>query len=470
MPYGSSFPVRDEGIVQQRWNGALVAQNSTVGNYPKHGSVTYSRSGDNATTVRSPPAELLQDRVRMEWEWVAVPKGKRLAFKIWSKRLNKFVWARRHIAVKRLVKKFPPKKPKPKKGFDLPPNRLSYVGSTVAYFGDSQNVTVSNGSDTLTLSGPLWASFQPFGSNTTLEGTPASFLGRNVSDYFDSYVAEADANCIPRLYEKVKSQSVNLAQALVEYRQTAKLFKEVVIRLVKFWLQLKSGNLTKAIGGLFPGSGKQLANDHLAIQYGVRPLLGDLEGIAKILTGARDVVFDIKVRKRINIPRTRIHYSDRPYGITWAKCEVHSSGYVEVKYKYRFKLSSPGMALQRTLTELGFGNLNSLAWESIPFSFVVDWFLPIGSYLNNADAFDNLVVVHATKTVFRKETIEFRRTFGGSDSGYTTSQGQSGFVNDRVTVDRSLTGVPSLAFPDFKDPVSKLHIANAIALLTQLRK
>jgi hypothetical protein len=434
-----------------------------------HGSVTYSRSGDNATTVRCPPAGLQQNGPFWEYEWVAVPKGKRLATKIWSKRLNKFVWARKHIVVRKLVKKYPPKKPKPLKGLDIPPNRLSYVGSTVAYFGDNQNVLVSNGSDTLTISGPLWASFAPFGGSP-LEGNVASYLGRFVSDHYDGIVAQADAAAIPRLYEKVKGQSVNLAQALVEYRQTAKLFKEVVTRLFKFWLQLKKGNLAQAVNVLLPGSGKQLANDHLAIQYGVRPLLSDLEGIAKVLSGARDVVFDIKVRKKISIPRHRVHYSNRPYGVTWVKCEVHSSGYVEVKYKYRFKLSSPGMALERALTDLGFGNLNALAWETIPFSFVVDWFLPIGSYLNTSDAFDNLTVVHATKTVFRKETIEFRRTFGGNDSGFTTTTQETGFVNDRVQVDRSLTGVPSLAFPDFKDPISKLHIANAIALLTQLRK
>jgi hypothetical protein len=129
------------------------------------------------------------------------------------------------------------------------------------------------------------------------------------------------------------------------------------------------------------------------------------------------------------------------------------------------------MAVQREFTRLGFGNLNSLAWESIPFSFVADWFIPIGNYLNNADAFDNLEVVHATKTVFQKEYIEFRRTFGGAPvSGYQTSSSTTGFVSELVKVDRTLTGIPELRFPEIKDPVSKLHIANAIALISQLKR
>lgn len=472
MPYGSSYVYKEDGNILQLWNGVSQNPFTVAGNYPAHAKTNYIRSGTNApkgavhgNVVRQPTSS------SYEWRYVSVPMGKRLAYKVYSKRLGRYVWARRPILIRRLVKVKLPKRKKIK-GLDLPPNALSYSGSTVSYFSDISAVTCSNGSSLLLMTGSLWAPFLPFGSSFVPGANADNYLYPGISSRFSAFVSEADSNCIPRLYEKVKQQDVNLAQALNERRQTVQLLVDLSKRLLAFWTNLKKFNLRAAISQLLPGSGRQLANDWLAIQYGIKPLLSDLEGITKSLTKKpSDVIFDIKVRKKIEVPRELLWSSSGPSGIIRVADEVTSFGYVEVVYKYRFKISSPGMAVERELTRLGFSNLNSLAWESIPFSFVFDWFLPIGNYLNNSDAFDNLTVVHATKTVFQKEYIEFRRTFGGAPvSGYQTSSGVTGFVTERVKVDRVLTGIPELRFPSLKDPISKIHILNAIALISQLKR
>lgn len=48
----------------------------------------------------------------------------------------------------------------------------------------------------------------------------------------------------------------------------------------------------------------------------------------------------------------------------------------------RFKINNPDLLLP---AKVGLTNPLSVAWELIPFSFVVDWFLPIGKYLDALD-------------------------------------------------------------------------------------
>lgn len=483
MPYGMNTTMRSDGNVLQYWYdgaapGVSVNPYTVAGRYYKHAVRSYSRTGTNASSkpLKNSAVKRLPDGP-LEWRLVTVPGGKRLAYKTYSKRLKKFVWARGPVKVLRLVRTYKSKPPKNKKGMNLPPNALNFESSTCSYFGENLTIIANKGGSSATrqeivMQGALWAPFLPFGA-TFVGGVNAdTYAFRGISSRFAPFVTVANNACTARLYERVKAQSVNLAQALVEYRQTAKLFYDLVKRLFQFWFKLKSGNLVSAMRQLLPTTGKQLSNDHLAIQYGVKPLLSDLEGVVKTLTERPSVEFDVIVRQRVEVPRALIGQASGPSGKIRFADYVYSFGYVEVKYKYRFRISSPTQALDRTLSQLGFGNLNSLAWETIPFSFVVDWFLPIGNFLNNADAFSGLTVLSSTKTVFQKEYIEFSRTFGGAPvSGFTTSSGTCGFINENVSCVRSLTTAPpTLRFPEFKDPTSKMHIANALALIYQLRK
>lgn len=486
MPYGNKYRYRENGNIVQWYKGHPSLPGSSVnpftvaGAYPLHGGVNYIRSGTNTpkAVIKGKSGRPTPDG---PWEWrlVKARQGPRLAYKVFSKRLNKNVWARDFVMVPRLVKTWrKPAKKKVRSDYkDLPPNALSYHSTCLAYYGDDQVVSCMQlnnpNSASIVMTGALWAPFLPFGANFVPGVNADNYTGPNISARFESFVSEADSAAVSRLYEKVKGQHTNLAQIIAERRQTASLFLELVKRLVGFWIKLRKGDITSALGKLFPGffSAKGIANDHLAIQYGLRPLLSDMEGIVATLTNRDFVPFSVTVKKRIEVPRTVLEVFSGPSGLIYFKDEVTSFGYVEVKYKYKFAIPSETKAIKRTFASLGFGNLNALSWELTPFSFVVDWFLPIGSYLNNLDAFSQLQVVSSTKTVIRKEFIEFKRVFGGNNSGYTTSSATLGFVAERFHCDRTIISeIPALRFPTFKDPVSKMHIANAIALLVQLRK
>lgn len=475
MPYGSRTTFRDDGNISQTLNGAPFGTPFTVvGRYYRHGTVAYSRTGTNHNKLevktcvvkRKPDGPL-------EWRLVTIPGGARLAYKVYSKRLNKYVWARQPVKVPRLVRTWK-KRPRSKKELNLTPNALNYSSACVSYFGDGTSVITSKdlySSNTVTATGALWAPFIPAGASNPIGVNADNYSAIGISSRFDSYTTQADSIASKRLYTRIKDQQVNLAQAIAERRQTSKLFYDVVKRLVQFWLKLKTANLLGAMRVLMPTSAKQLASDHLAIQYGIRPLLSDLEGIAKTLAGPKAIEFDVIVRQRLNVPRALVGVYSGPAGVLQYADSVYSEGYTEVKYKYRCRIDSPSDAVLQTFTALGLGNLQTLAWELTPFSFVVDWALPIGNYLNSMDAFNAITVVHASKTVFSKEYVTFKRVFGGTASGWKVSAGTFGFVNERVKCVRTLLSTPPvLPLPSFKDPVSTLHIANALALLVQLRK
>jgi hypothetical protein len=121
-----------------------------------------------------------------------------------------------------------------------------------------------------------------------------------------------------------------------------------------------------------------------------------------------------------------------------------------------------------TLSELGFTNPLSLAWEVLPFSFVVDWSLPIGEYFNLLDADHGWSFrggSTSTKAVRKGyHTITSIQVQGlQNESGYAFGSGRGRRVNfDRVV----RLAAPFPALPSVDTRSSNLHVANGLALLS----
>jgi len=139
---------------------------------------------------------------------------------------------------------------------------------------------------------------------------------------------------------------------------------------------------------------------------------------------------------------------------------------VDVKFSVTYAVTSPAVASAK---EIGLTNPLLIAWELLPFSFVADWFIPLGSYIGNMDATIGCTFESGYRTVFQKaESIS--NVFGNGLDQYSC---QSDFrweaTQMNVKVDRTvLAGFPSPVVPSFKNPVSVTHAANALALLHQL--
>jgi hypothetical protein len=132
-------------------------------------------------------------------------------------------------------------------------------------------------------------------------------------------------------------------------------------------------------------------------------------------------------------------------------------------------MSSPETA---SLGAMGLTNPLLIAWELLPWSFVVDWFLPVGKFVENMDATAGLTFKDGYLTTY--EVIDSIGTVDGSYLSKTSGVNniKRGIQSrKKVTVYRQkLTDFPSNPAPSFKNPVSLDHMLNAMALLSQTFK
>jgi hypothetical protein len=124
----------------------------------------------------------------------------------------------------------------------------------------------------------------------------------------------------------------------------------------------------------------------------------------------------------------------------------------------------------KTLSEGGITNPALVAWELLPWSFVVDWFLPIGNFISSWDAVAGLQYQKGAKTTcwenFQDGTKAGRTLTLNNGQTILKTESSQWLTYHSVHIQRAPQGsFPSPALPEFKNPVSPEHMANLLALL-----
>ena len=278
-----------------------------------------------------------------------------------------------------------------------------------------------------------------------------------------------------RALSSLKGMKVNLGAAIGEGGQTLSLILTSVKRLAQSASFLKRGDIPNAVRAL--GSyGKSiniiaLSKKHksdklsfsalwLELQYGWKPLISDVY----------DLVDYLGQQPKVGLFRVTGSASDfvDASSVSSGLNSIPIQKYMKLEVKARVVLWAT-ISNQRlyTASQLGLLNPASVAWELTPFSFVVDWFLPIGKFLDNLDSGAGLALIDGSQSL----TIA-----GIGQCKPLTKTGVSYFGNP--TVERRylkysrtrLTSVPVPRFPWFKSPVSTEHFLNSLALLRQFTK
>lgn len=309
-------------------------------------------------------------------------------------------------------------------------------------------------------------------------------------DDTDTWVTKLRDEAVRKLLEGLKDMSFNAAQAYAERSQTANLVASTATRLAKSYRSLRNGNLAKAARdlGITPPkrAGRRFKRDYptdqanavgnawLELQYGWKPLLSDVYGSMETLAKAQNKPNTIYKKKNGRKKRKEDVYKrtaeNLGSGSAGSKVLVQSiSKSCDVRVGVTYSISSPALA---DLKSVGITNPALLAWELLPFSFVADWFFPVGNYLSSLDATLGLSFVDGYVTVFRKSTAT--SYLGGSYSlsnGYRWYQDNDISQREYITNTRTqLNSFPSAPAPSFKNPVSSSHLASAMALLLQTFK
>jgi hypothetical protein len=118
-----------------------------------------------------------------------------------------------------------------------------------------------------------------------------------------------------------------------------------------------------------------------------------------------------------------------------------------------------------TFASLGLTNPLELIWERIPYSFVVDWFLPIGGWLSTLDADFGWTHRATCSTAFTRVKAQGTPYANPDSTNFEIQNNTSGFFEEAFRMYRSTGGPPPVGLPHFKNPFSSTHLANALSLL-----
>jgi hypothetical protein len=296
------------------------------------------------------------------------------------------------------------------------------------------------------------------------EGWFANCCGRAASIDDPEVVTRLQNEALLKARLALKDQKVNLGVAFAEANKTARLLGDTALSLLGALKDLKSGNVLGVQRHLklrrkpdLRGY-KNLPAKWLELQYGWKPLLSEVYGSAEALAQRHmhDWLVTGKGYAEERVDNTYVNDDLRAAGVYTA--EGMRGCFVRID-------ALPDNDLLMAFRSMGITNPLSVAWNVAPLSFLLDWILPIGDYLDSLDAMLGMSLRGVSRSTLTK--LHYRGT--GSDSrnvwGQHTTASWTGMQTYTSLRRESLPSVPIPAAPQFKDPRSYGHAANALGLL-----
>jgi hypothetical protein len=274
---------------------------------------------------------------------------------------------------------------------------------------------------------------------------------------------QAHARAVAKVYDRLNEGDFNAGVSAAEMPKTLRLVASSATRLATSFRSLRRFDIPGAFRALGAGSGphyrslirqansrrrdalktgdlanagfKFASNTWLEIKYGWRPLLDEVKNASDSLGRgfAKANSYDIKSTG------TGSAFTDVLFD-TGSTYKGNASGKRKVSEKVILysRVTSPTM---RSLAGLGLTNPATIAWELLPFSFVVDWFIPVGSFVDSLDATAGLEFTQGVSCV--KETERWNAVltdvkYSGSWYQVNWSKSTDEFAFERTV----LTGYP----------------------------
>lgn len=266
---------------------------------------------------------------------------------------------------------------------------------------------------------------------------------------------------LSRLSENVKGHNFNLAVNAAQGKQTVGMVVNALNSIGGAILDLKRGKFESAARRFGVASKpsrlseKDISGRWLELQYGWLPAISDVYEAAKAYESLTSDSRVSRVSASVN-RQYQIDVSNSPsnYSVLGTRREG-----IRIIYEMSEQLT--------TARSLGLTDPASVLWEIIPYSFVVDWFIPIGSYLENLNTIPRLSGRFLTTTTRRFQGSA--RIKGGSAHfskwvNYPTCFSKQFYMNREVSTNLS---VPKPNFVSLPDAMSPTRIWNSIALATQ---
>lgn len=256
---------------------------------------------------------------------------------------------------------------------------------------------------------------------------------------------------INNIDSKMRGSDFNLGVSAGEGGKTIDLIAQTAMNLAKAARNAKRGNFKKAAEnlGLRPKPGENFVTDTFAsrwleLQYGWKPLLNDVKNAAESLA------FNLNKPQRTSVRSSQSRFGQdvlHNYNEDLLRFQEFQVGII-VRLEEEYDI----------VDNLHLADPELIGWELMPYSFVVDWFLPIGAWLEARAAVRNTRGVWIVST---KRTDTFLYGGPGPNPYIVSTSGASQYFCKNVQFTRGI-GPPSIPLPKFKSLGDSLNLTKLI--------
>jgi len=299
-------------------------------------------------------------------------------------------------------------------------------------------------------------------------GILQSGAGPNPLYQVNNWSSNDDNKLLIKARERARGHQFDGGTVLAESHQSLSLIANSANKLARYADNLWRGDLSLAASALgckklhrriVRNPKKYFSNifdAHLAMQYGWIPLLVDVKSAAEAVSA--------RLNKKA---KTSFRVSRTSNGIMLnAPWNVGNWDYINLK---RVNMIITATENTSWVNSFGLDDPLSALWNRKPYSFIVDWFYPIGDMLEARHAGSSMEVTNvitSTKTVklTRLRSVSLERS---NPTYIKTTYGQSFYKE--ISFNRSIsTSLPSAQLPAIRpltESLSVIHVLNAIALM-----
>ncbi|DAD51160.1 maturation protein [ssRNA phage SRR7976323_1] len=206
--------------------------------------------------------------------------------------------------------------------------------------------------------------------------------------YNSTVIANLQRRGVVECKQKMLESKMDLAESLVDIDKTVLLIVKRVTQVLTAWRSIRKGRFAegaKHLGITKPRSwsSQSAADIWLELQYGWLPLLSDIHSAFDVVTDALGdpLAHHTYCKRRVSesLLLSQV-YGDAGY---WESQETTRYAEARVETKFRFRIENSVLAY---LSGFKLTNPLYIFWVAMPFSFVVDWILPIGDWLDSLTA------------------------------------------------------------------------------------
>lgn len=304
---------------------------------------------------------------------------------------------------------------------------------------------------------PTWGTSKDYYSRVhTLGPYVAATAGSTAVDFNSTRMNSLNS----KLIQRAKGQQWNAPVFFAEAEKTAKMVYERASQLAHMAHDLRRGNIV----GFFkrfhssvipPGrtavkrfndsygrnAGQAVSNAWLEYSYGWVPFMSDVRSMVNTLMDSMD-----RPEKMTSRVKATEHQSGKsvavnqyvfsygyPTGVN-VYCDVAKSWTEDYRAIWKFRVRAADLPAR-------FGLVNPLEviWELVPFSFVADWFYPIGDYLSSLDVgarFEHVGGSYGGRTYTETQNVNPR----------APSSGFGGVSKNWEIKRQPMTSAPALSF------------------------